>query len=109
MEDFVERTNSRKSKVVIEREGRGKNSSTHSVNILGTKILSRWGGMTHIESLYYFSYISMLLEWKNLEVSPLKRHGKIVSYQQMYYFGVVVSSIVLFHCYSLQYLCFQLF
>jgi hypothetical protein len=36
-------TTFRKSKVVLWGEGRGKISAPHSVNILGTKILLKWG------------------------------------------------------------------
>jgi hypothetical protein len=60
-------TTSRQSKVVLQGEGRGKISSPHLVNILGTKSLLKWGGMIWIGSLYYLSYISILSEWEKLE------------------------------------------
>jgi hypothetical protein len=62
LEDWVERTTSRQRKAVLQGEGRRKLSSPHSIKILGTKILPKWGGMIQIGSLYYFSSISMLLE-----------------------------------------------
>jgi hypothetical protein len=70
--DWVERTNSRQSKVVLHGKGRRKFSSPHLVNFLGTKILPKWGGIIHIISLYYFSYILMLSKWKKLEESASK-------------------------------------
>jgi hypothetical protein len=60
MVDWVERKISRKRKVVLLGEGRGKHFSLHSINILGTKSLPKWGGIIFIGSLYYFSSISML-------------------------------------------------
>jgi hypothetical protein len=51
--------------MVLQREGRGKISSPHSVNILGTKILPRWGGMIWIVSSFNFSSILLLYGWKN--------------------------------------------
>jgi len=47
------------------REGRGKLFSRHSINILWTRILPKWGGMILIGSLYNFSSLSILLEWKD--------------------------------------------
>jgi hypothetical protein len=67
LENWVERTTSRKNKVVLQGEGRGKFSSPPSVKLLGTKTLSKWGGVIWIGSLYYFSYISILYGWKELE------------------------------------------
>jgi hypothetical protein len=58
--------------VVLQREGRGKISSPHSVKLLGTKSLPKWGGMIRIGSLYYLSSISMILEWKKLEESSCR-------------------------------------
>jgi hypothetical protein len=53
--------------VVVQGEGRGKISSPHATNILGTKNLPKWGGMIFIRSLYYFLSISILSGWKKLE------------------------------------------
>jgi hypothetical protein len=58
--DWVERTTSRQRKMVLQGKGRGKISSPNSINILGTKIIPKLGGMIYIGSLYYFSSISML-------------------------------------------------
>jgi hypothetical protein len=58
--------------MVLQGEGRGNISSPHSVNILGTKILPKWRGMIQIGSLYCFSSISILSEWKKLEESTCR-------------------------------------
>jgi hypothetical protein len=58
--------------MVLQGEGRGKFSSPHSVKLLGTKSLSKWGGMIRIGSLYYLSSISMLSKWKKLEESSCR-------------------------------------
>ena len=58
--------------MVLQGEGRGKFSSPHSVNILGTKIIPKSKGMIHIRSFYYFSSILMLSEWKKLEESTCR-------------------------------------
>ena len=67
--DWVERTTSRKDKMVLHGEGRGNVSSPHLVKLLGTKILPKWGVMIHIGSLYNFSSISVLSSWKILKES----------------------------------------
>jgi hypothetical protein len=54
--------------MVLQREvGIGKISSPHLVNILGTKNLSKWGGMIQSGSLYNFSSILILSRWKKYE------------------------------------------
>jgi hypothetical protein len=58
--------------MVLQREGRGKISSLHSVNILGTIMIPKWGVMIHIESSYNFSSISILYGWKKLEESSCR-------------------------------------
>jgi hypothetical protein len=58
--------------MVLQGEGRGKISSPHSVNILGTKILPKWGGMIQIGSSYNFSSILVLSGWKKLEESTCR-------------------------------------
>jgi len=60
LENWVETSTSKKNKVVLEGEGKGKIYSPHSIKILGKKILPKCGGMIHIQSVYYFSSISML-------------------------------------------------
>jgi hypothetical protein len=65
--EWVERTTYRKRKMALEGEGRGNIFSPHLVKLLGTKILSKWGGMIWIGSLYYCSSILMFSEWKKLE------------------------------------------
>jgi hypothetical protein len=47
--------------VVLHGEGRGKISSPHLVNNLGTKSLTKWGGMIRIGSFYYLSSIVITL------------------------------------------------
>jgi hypothetical protein len=68
----LERTISKQRKMVLHGKGRGKIFSPHSVNLLGTKSLLKWGGMIQIGSLYYLSSISMLSEWKILEESTCR-------------------------------------
>jgi hypothetical protein len=58
--------------MVLQREGKGKNFSPHSVKLSKTKSLPKWGGMIRIASLYYISSILMLSEWKKLEESTCK-------------------------------------
>jgi hypothetical protein len=55
--------------VVLKGEGRGKISSPHLVNILGTKSLPKWECMIWIGSLYYFTSISMISEEKVGEIN----------------------------------------
>jgi hypothetical protein len=69
---WVERKTSIQNKVVVQGEGRGKLSSPHLVNILGTKILPKWGDMIWIGSFYYFSSFSMLSKWKKMEESTCR-------------------------------------
>jgi hypothetical protein len=69
---WVERTTFRQRKAVLQGEGIRKISSPHSIKILGTKNLPKWGGMIYIGPLYYFSSISMLSEWKKLEESTCR-------------------------------------
>jgi hypothetical protein len=49
---WVERKTSRKNKVVLQGEFRGKISSPHSINLVGTKRIPKWKGMLYIGSLY---------------------------------------------------------
>ena len=58
----------------LEREGREKISSPYSVKLLEIKSLPKCGGVIHIGSLYYFSSISMLLEWKKIGGIILEGH-----------------------------------
>jgi hypothetical protein len=57
--DWVKRTTSTQSKLVLQGEGRGKISSPHSIKILGTKSLPKWGGMIRSE-------------WKKMEETACK-------------------------------------
>jgi hypothetical protein len=50
LEDWVERTTSKKIKMVLQREGRVNISSPQSINILGTERLPNWGVMIQIDS-----------------------------------------------------------
>jgi hypothetical protein len=62
---WVERTTSKKGKMVVEGEGRGKFSSPHSIKYFGDQSLPKWGGMIQIGSLFNFSSILVLSRWKN--------------------------------------------
>jgi hypothetical protein len=92
LEDWFERTTSKKNKVVLHEEGRGKISSLHFVKILGTKSLPKWGGMIQIQSLYYLSSISMPLEWKTLEESACK--AILVAGTSLEYWGLELSEAI---------------
>jgi hypothetical protein len=93
--DWVERTSYKKKKVVLQGEGRGKISSPHLVNILGTKSLHKWGGMLWIGSLYCFSSISILSEWKKLEESTCR--AILVGGSNLENWGLKPSGAILRH------------
>jgi hypothetical protein len=94
LENWVERTTSGQRKMVLQGEGRGNISSPYSVIVLGTKIF-KWRGMIYIRSLYYFSSIMMLSEWKNLEESTCR--AILMVGQSLENWGLKPSIVILMH------------